>query len=499
MTKKFYIILAAVFFFRLLYAFIVPFDLVADEAYYWDWGRQLSWGYYSKPPMIAWLNRGFGELLGNYFTTLKIAALLFGTGGVLLTFLLAKRMFNETVAFWACLAMLASPGNAALNLIFTIDAPFLFFWSFALFVAWRCYGEGSNHHAWWLTLAIGLGLLSKQMMFAFMGMLLLFFALSKRDRKTALSIKTYIIFLAGTCFLLPVLYWNSQNDWITFQHTAHHFQSKPITALGILARMGEFLGVQLLLISPITFTLLIYALYRTIRDWKNVSRETIFLFSFGGVALIFVLFMCIRQSINPNWPAAFYCTMLVLLSAWVWQKAENVKIQTWFKRGVYLGAFLAVVTYLYPLGISVLNMEGTRLDVALRIRGWKEVCRAASPVVRSLQSDTNSFILCVGTRQTASQLAFYLEGQPRIYRMNEDAYVDSQYDLWGLPDKSAFKNAIVILDETQPVIPDKVAAYFGTITYVNVVEHTFASGEDKAKQKGRQLKIYRATGYKGSQ
>ena len=33
-------------------------DLVLDEAQYWTWSRALDFGYFSKPPMIAWVIRG---------------------------------------------------------------------------------------------------------------------------------------------------------------------------------------------------------------------------------------------------------------------------------------------------------------------------------------------------------------------------------------------------------------------------------------------------------
>ena len=49
------LLIGAVLLFRLLYAAIFPVNPVGDEAYYWDWGRQLDYGYYSKPPLIAWL------------------------------------------------------------------------------------------------------------------------------------------------------------------------------------------------------------------------------------------------------------------------------------------------------------------------------------------------------------------------------------------------------------------------------------------------------------
>ena len=40
-------------------------DLVLDEAQYWTWSRDLAFGYFSKPPMIAWVIRGASELCGN--------------------------------------------------------------------------------------------------------------------------------------------------------------------------------------------------------------------------------------------------------------------------------------------------------------------------------------------------------------------------------------------------------------------------------------------------
>ena len=40
---------------RLAALFATPLELYPDEAQYWLWSRTLDWGYYSKPPMIAWL------------------------------------------------------------------------------------------------------------------------------------------------------------------------------------------------------------------------------------------------------------------------------------------------------------------------------------------------------------------------------------------------------------------------------------------------------------
>src|SRR2546423_7742960 len=39
---------------RLIALFRTPLELYPDEAQYWLWSRIPAFGYYSKPPMVAW-------------------------------------------------------------------------------------------------------------------------------------------------------------------------------------------------------------------------------------------------------------------------------------------------------------------------------------------------------------------------------------------------------------------------------------------------------------
>src|ERR1700749_4229200 len=52
-------------FMRLLALRNSPLDLLPDEAQYWSWSRHLAFGYFSKPPVIAWLIRATTELTGS--------------------------------------------------------------------------------------------------------------------------------------------------------------------------------------------------------------------------------------------------------------------------------------------------------------------------------------------------------------------------------------------------------------------------------------------------
>lgn len=74
-----FLTLAGVFLLRSSYLFINGLDLIGDEAYYWDWSRQLDWCYYSKPPMVAWLIRLFTELGGNTVAMVRLPTVVLGT------------------------------------------------------------------------------------------------------------------------------------------------------------------------------------------------------------------------------------------------------------------------------------------------------------------------------------------------------------------------------------------------------------------------------------
>ena len=50
---------------RLIWLRLGGLDLYPDEAQYWLWSLTPDWGYFSKPPLIAWVIRATTLLLGD--------------------------------------------------------------------------------------------------------------------------------------------------------------------------------------------------------------------------------------------------------------------------------------------------------------------------------------------------------------------------------------------------------------------------------------------------
>ena len=167
----------------MLLAVVHGADLAGDEAYYWDWGRQPDWGYYSKPPMIGWMMGVIGGLTGNAEWGIRLAALLLGLVTLLITWRLARELAGERVAGLAALLMVLTPGNAGLCLLLTIDAPLLLAWTAALWLFWRAAERPDTFLRWLLLgLVIGFGCLSKQLMLVFPLLMLAFAVVSPEDR-----------------------------------------------------------------------------------------------------------------------------------------------------------------------------------------------------------------------------------------------------------------------------------------------------------------------------
>ena len=54
-TLAFWVALIALTAARIWALFHNPVGLYFDEAQYWSWSRSFDWGYFTKPPMVAWV------------------------------------------------------------------------------------------------------------------------------------------------------------------------------------------------------------------------------------------------------------------------------------------------------------------------------------------------------------------------------------------------------------------------------------------------------------
>jgi len=468
--------------FRLCYATIAPFDLVHDEAYYWDWSRQFDWGYFSKPPMVAWLIALSTSLGGSSALFVRLPAVMIGTVGLVWMYFLAAHFYGRKAGCFAVCVAAATPGNAAMSLLMTIDAPFLFCWGAALCAFWRLFEPGSQRRLWLAAAVatVGLGLLSKQMMIVFLVLGGVFLLSGREDRRELLRPTYWLWFSGSILFLSPVLWWNHRNGWVTVQHTWGHFGGEGLGFWKRLVSFLEFLGGQLGVVSPVTFFLLLAVLWAAVKAIPRLERKERYLFTFSGLPLIAFLVLSLIQRVEPNWPAAFYLAAIVLTVGVALKKVDLPVLPEVHESSVVLavaiGATFVAVTYLVPFGFG---LEGSNLDLAVRLRGWRQLGETVGGRIALLPKPDETFVMVTEGRALASELAFYLPNQPRVYLWTPGTEAQSQYDIWGGPRNNAGWDALIVTKVGYRV-PTGISRLFERVSALGQVEVSIGAGRQHA-------------------
>lgn len=431
-TRRVLFLLAGVFVLRVIYLFtVVDFQLSGDEAYYWDWGRRLDWGYFSKPPLIGWLMGAIGRLSGDSWQAIRLTSILFGTLSLWLLFLLGRSVYDARVGFFAVLLMLFSPANVALNFAMTIDAPLVLCWTAALVLFWRVCLHPDSVLSWaGLTLVIGIGTLAKQMMLVFPVLMILFVTLAPQHRAFLRKPAFWLSMFVALLFLAPVLWWNHSHGWPMIKHTGSHFVSEEHGFTDWLVETLTFPLLQAAFYSPVTWWLMVAALITTWRAWRSQDSRERFLWLFSAPPLLVFVLLSLRQHVNENWPAVYYLSAMVLLPGLALYRVEE-KIPVRLKRALQVGAVFAGLLYLLIPVISFAGLRGhDKYDRFADLRGWEESGQKVAEFFAKVPRPEQTFVIITQGRKYASQLAFWMPQHPRVYLWNRKGVVESQYDVW---------------------------------------------------------------------
>jgi 4-amino-4-deoxy-L-arabinose transferase-like glycosyltransferase len=290
---------------------LLPFDardLFVDEAQYWFWGRELAWGYYSKPPLIGWLMRLSTTIGSDDPFWLRAPLPLIHAGTAVLIALVGRRLYGDRVGGVAGLGFASLPGVAVGSLLVSTDTPMLFCFALAVLAWVRLTEHRSPGWAVVLGAAVGVGLLAKYAMIYFplcaalVAMAVPSMRIGRRNDLIAV--------LVALAVVAPNLLWNAGNDFATLQHTADNadWQGFRID----LAGLAEFVGGQFAVAGPVLFVAYLLALARRGGDPR---RRFLALMSLPIFAIVSV--QAAVSGANANWAAAAHLAALVLAAAFL--------------------------------------------------------------------------------------------------------------------------------------------------------------------------------------
>ncbi len=359
---------------RLVAVIATPLEIGPDEAQYWRWSRTLDFGYYSKPPLIAWIIAASTAVFGDGEWAIRFfSPILHGVAAFFL-FLLGKRAFDARIGAWSAAIYLLMPGIFLSSTIMSTDAVLLPAWAAALYFLWRFRDEPKLVNGALAGAAIGLAMLAKYAaLYLYVGAALA--ALFDRDmRKALLSPAGAALIAASLVVLAPNLWWNAANNFATVSHTADNAN---LGEAGFdLLHVFGFLQDQMAVFGPITLILLFagFALVLRRKDTSTSTRE-IWLAAFIVPPLAVILGQEIISRAHANWAATAYPAACVLLATWIDRgfggETSRFKVTKPLLAGIGLNAIIGLVFTVVWIAPSIGDSAGLA-NAFKRLRGWEQ-------------------------------------------------------------------------------------------------------------------------------
>lgn len=418
-----------------------------DEAQYWTWSQHLDWGYYSKPPGIAWQIWLGCQLFGNTELGVRFGSIVLGTILPLAVYGLAAACRSRpAVCFWAAIAMALAPMGMLNSFLAITDGGMVLFWTMALLATAKGIEKNDSPDFLWVGFWIFCGALFKWPIYQFW-IVIFIFCFPYRSWISWNLVKGIGISLLG---LIPSLIWNASHNWVTFRHvwaTMIGRNGKDLHNHAVqLGNPLEFIGAQAALFSPIFFVLLLFAFYALIRQRLYLSKS---LFFCGTVTLLFMgvyTLLSFVMKMQGNWCDFAFPSAAVLMS---WYAIERVRHG---RDMLIAGAVLAVVMSLLAFSIPTIQSEGffKRIPLPYKMNpfrhnvGWN----ALGKVLQEAGYRPDQDVLVGDKYQTTSILSFYGEGQKIAHFLNLQGTRLNQFSFWpGIPEN---KKAFFVVVENSP-------------------------------------------------
>ncbi|MGV3640904.1 MAG: ArnT family glycosyltransferase [Adhaeribacter sp.] len=405
-------------------------DLFSEEAQYWLWSKHPDWSYYSKPPLIAWVNGAASWLFGDRTATIRFTALALGLATLYGYYRLALLLFaSPRLAAIAVVLLSVTPYFLLASTFLTTDSLLLFFWVWS--TCFLVLAVQQNKWRYWVLtgLCFGLGCLSKYAMLFF---LLLLLSPYFRQQGRQLWPRVALVLALALALNLPVLWWNQQHDWLSLRHTGQVAGAYPrlLSWDRSLANIGKFLGGLVLMNSPFLFPFLLPAA----RWYKNNSfpgadklKLSLTLAPALGTAGVFLL-LSIRKGIEVNW-YAMGLLLLPLAMAYVIEKKKLFRLAL---AGTAL-SLLATALFLFPTLPQQAGLPGLPLqaDPMKRLAGWQQLAGQVQDLRQGPYRHQAS-VLLTDSYHIASELAFYT-GDKNVVCLQNGSRRMNQFDLWPDP------------------------------------------------------------------
>ncbi|MDE2229992.1 MAG: glycosyltransferase family 39 protein [Alphaproteobacteria bacterium] len=424
-------------------------DLYPDEAQYWLWSLHPAFGYYSKPPVVAWLIALTTHLLGNSEGVIRLAAPLLHFAAALVVFRIAERLYDARTGLWSALVYATLPGVSASAALISTDAPLLLCWAVALYAFIRARERAGERWWWAVGAAAGVGLLSKYAM-AYWLLSALLYLLAFRDERRHLG-RFFLAVGLAVLIYAPNFAWNLQHGFVSYHHTGENAESHG--ALFNPLHLAAFVGSQFAVFGPIAFAALLAIVFTARR--ALASRAAALLATFALPTLAMMVVVSFITHAEPNWAAPVYVSATVLVTAWLLRGGHRRLIVA----AVAIDVAVAVAAFTaHDVAKAAGYSLRARYDPLHRLRGGHQLGSAVSAIL----AQHPGALLLSDDREDMADLMYYVRPHPfNALKWNgESNKINDQFDLEANPKADIGRNFVLVSRHPENIqrILDRFAA-----------------------------------------
>lgn len=323
---------------RLWIAFTFP--ITGDEAYFYQWGVYLDWGYYDHPPMVGWLISAMLYLFGDSTLAIRLPIIILPLAlGALLWWALSA--VDRVRAAWAVLFFWLVPLNW-LNTLITTDTP-LIFWSVCSIAAMVRAELRKDEDAKTLALYalsgifLGCAFLSKYFSVVLGLCYVAYVLLHRRSRWKALLV---LIACALPGPAINII-WNMANGWPNVMFNVFNRNQGEVFEL---RKPALYLLTYFYLLTPGV----VWYVVKNINALGVVAKRWSILMYLVCVPFIFFALISLKKVVGLHWVLSFYPIIFAVI-------ALALPMQTLKKCATAIGAFtvlhLAALVFLYSTSL----------------------------------------------------------------------------------------------------------------------------------------------------
>ena len=271
--------------------------LFEDEAYYYVWSKDLAFGYFDHPPMVAlWAAFGNsiidGELGLRLLSTISFSLMLW----VIWSMIDFKEKKKHVPLFF--LVVISLTFWQIFGFIMTPDTPLLFFTALFLLAYKRFLKSESIINIIFLGCSMAAMLYSK-----YHGLLVIGFVVISHW-KLLKNPRFWMAGLFGLILFLPHLNWQYQNDFPSFEYHLKERGKKPYSIINNLTHLLNMIAVV-----GLTFPVVYYAFFK--QKAKNDFERSLKFIVYGF--FVFFLISSFKSEPQAQWVIVILIPILLII------------------------------------------------------------------------------------------------------------------------------------------------------------------------------------------